>query len=834
MVTSVLRLSCFARNEKLHHLKKSCQLNKKRLLPSEELRKEMSALVDNSRVVTSGQEEMASTNRKSQDAGMAGDGSSANHKSQSEPTQHRVADILKDQLCMQQPQNSQDDLEDYQFQSRKSAFSPPSRMKPSGPAKLSLNGGASNSEGSCHSPGSSTPRDFRISSLKMDKSAAGDAPSDVLRGILQGKEHSQEEDAYSKLLHREKELESRLCRNGEFEMGDSEGDSMDLGSSADMAFSDDSDTENNPDRGTDRNSPRMSFNEDEQLNVDDENSVSSTEESMEAKRARVENIISNMHMSPSKVSPDSGIQAPGEVKRPKRKQYIPQQHGGSDEPPSKIPHMEKDALQKQLKQMQDQISIMQQRYSQLFTMNNNNDNRNNNLPEINTEVNEDDLKKFPLCTPTSTKYPQSHDLIEMPRKSASLLEAMDMDPNQFMKEANRAIDKRLPKQQTSPLGGSTPADLDHLARILKTEITSSVGSLVDNIVSRFVEKQSRSRKSTSPSPIAPVKPSPLKSKDSAKDDDKPSRSSHSGSTHTESHSRDRLMPENLSLSISRALTPPLHSSSIVCSTAMKTSPRSEFPADFNALLKPPRTKMSEKLCHPLFEAHMKAFAELPRPQLPLFPPPYFPPALHPVPPLFAKEPEQTEAMPLIVNAPKKKRTKVTDTRLSPRAARALLQETLGHHHSPGPEVMKSSLRSHCSTPGTDDMLPSPFHHHPPPPLVPASLPTSVAIPNPSLQHSEVLAMYSHGDHPMYPDGSRLLRGTQNHSPSSSPNMGHTPSDMHMGMKSSDANSDPFDQMHESYTYEGHPIVSFCATKGNQAVFKMAPTHAIKPISAGSI
>ena len=48
--------------------------------------------------------------------------------------------------------------------------------------------------------------------------------------------------------------------------------------------------------------------------------------------------------------------------------------------------------------------------------------------------------------------------------------------------------------------------------------------------------------------------------------------------------------------------------------------------------------------------------------------------------LGLQEPEQTEALPLVVSTPKKKRSKVTDTRLSPRAARALLQDSLHHHH----------------------------------------------------------------------------------------------------------------------------------------------------------
>ncbi|GIY42140.1 homeobox protein prospero [Caerostris darwini] len=70
-------------------------------------------------------------------------------------------------------------------------------------------------------------------------------------------------------------------------------------------------------------------------------------------------------------------------------------------------------------------------------------------------------------------------------------------------------------------------------------------------------------------------------------------------------------------------------------------------------------------------------------------------------------PEQTEAMSLVV-ASKKKRHKVTDTRLQQRDV----------------------------SPKYPEHLP-PLYHPPPPPLVPVSLPTTVAIPNPSLNQSEL-------------------------------------------------------------------------------------------------
>ncbi|WAR18318.1 PROS-like protein [Mya arenaria] len=121
--------------------------------------------------------------------------------------------------------------------------------------------------------------------------------------------------------------------------------------------------------------------------------------------------------------------------------------------------------------------------------------------------------------------------------------------------------------------------------------------------------------------------------------------------------------------------------------------------------------------------------DIPRPAFPPHPPLGYPPlsfylptSLHP-PSMYScpiVSPEQTEALSLVVNTPKKKRTKVTDTRLSPRAARALLHEngslgTVFDHE----RVLNSSFGQ----------------------MNPSCLPTSVAVPNPSLQQSELMNYY---------------------------------------------------------------------------------------------
>lgn len=91
-----------------------------------------------------------------------------------------------------------------------------------------------------------------------------------------------------------------------------------------------------------------------------------------------------------------------------------------------------------------------------------------------------------------------------------------------------------------------------------------------------------------------------------------------------------------------------------------------------------------------------------------------------------RDSEQNEALSLVMT-PKKKRHKVTDTRITPRTvSRILAQEggsSQGGSESPPPP-------------------PPPRPYHAPPPMLPVSLPTSVAIPNPSLHESQVFSPYS--------------------------------------------------------------------------------------------
>ena len=119
-------------------------------------------------------------------------------------------------------------------------------------------------------------------------------------------------------------------------------------------------------------------------------------------------------------------------------------------------------------------------------------------------------------------------------------------------------------------------------------------------------------------------------------------------------------------------------------------------------------------------------------------------------------PEQNEALSLVVT-PKKKRHKVTDTRITPRTVSRILAQdgmtvtTAGPLQDGTPTNKYGNLMASTSGggggggsgagSGADSPPPRPYHP-PPPPILPVSLPTSVAIPNPSLHESQVFSPYS--------------------------------------------------------------------------------------------
>ncbi len=603
----------------------------------------------------------------------------------------------------------------------------------------------------------------RLGLLRTDPNS--NEASKLLRGILQGKEkrlqdsmnhfahnggligdpHSADGGLITKLLQQEREGRNSVRKNS-FDSED--------GSLSPDVMSDNNSEHDNNDQKDDENS--LIADEDKDKSRDDCGSTGSNNDSLEAKRARVENIISGMRTSPSHAE---GASAGAAERKPKRKQYTPQQHANTEEPSPKARKVEKEIIEHQLKNMQQQLSEMQQRYVSMFDMDPGMghpefSNYVMNLAENNRRFNE--IRNAPKeCKDRRMFSPERKN---MTPSKLNFHETSELDPSHFIKEAGK-----LAKQQLNVgLVADTPEDLENLAKMLKAEISKSVGTLVDDIVSKYV--------------IAQKQQLQLKKQQQEQQFLHQQRQQQQ-QQQLQQRPRSPMNDRSVINIVPDAPKPEKFHSPQMPPFARPFEDRE--PTTLN-IPKPTKSKVTDKLIHPMIESHMRAFAELPRSMHhPLFPPPpYFPhghmpPAMQP---LFPKEPEQTEAIPLVVNTPKKKRTKVTDTRLSPRAARALLNEG-----SNGPlDFDKSQQSPHHHPLGFPHHLmhPEAFPHHP---LVPVSLPTSVAIPNPSLQHSDVLAMYSHGDGGMFGDGSRPASRSPIAGDNGSPNMPHTPSEQSMPM-----------------------------------------------------
>ena len=138
---------------------------------------------------------------------------------------------------------------------------------------------------------------------------------------------------------------------------------------------------------------------------------------------------------------------------------------------------------------------------------------------------------------------------------------------------------------------------------------------------------------------------------------------------------------------------------------------------------------------------------------------------------FPVEPEQTEALPLLVtgngSCPKKKRTKVTDTRLSPRAKSALLGDISGgaacfssiNGFPSGMTEMNSSMvLPSCNTGGIEHMptFLSPFNHSFIPPHLSSIQSSSKVIASPSFHRSDLFNFRFHDG--LFDCNSPIVRG----------------------------------------------------------------------------
>ncbi|KAL0269594.1 UNVERIFIED_CONTAM: hypothetical protein PYX00_007272 [Menopon gallinae] len=306
------------------------------------------------------------------------------------------------------------------------------------------------------------------------------------------------------------------------------------------------------------------------------------------------------------------------------------------------------------------------------------------------------------------------------------------------KRPSSEFTERLSMFRNSGVGTVSGTDLEGLADVLKTEITSSLTNLIDSIISRFVQQRRLMGKQTEAAAEQLNKDLMLASQLL---DRKSPRTKVID--RTPSASGERLMNPMPPQKVGASNLP--HQQQTPISTANNTpanTPNSEVannggsmpvrPSPSNSMFQAP--KLPGGGINPVAAAAL--YSSISGMGVP---------SSNPLC-LSAESrdslPEQNEALSLVV-APKKKRHKVTDTRITPRTvSRILAQDNMGPSPSNISEPSKpfnNMMASTSSNSGAESPPPRLYH---PPSMLPVSLPTSVAIPNPSLHESQVFSPYS--------------------------------------------------------------------------------------------
>ncbi|CAO1438128.1 unnamed protein product [Diamesa hyperborea] len=514
-------------------------------------------------------------------------------------------------------------------------------------------------------------------------------------------------------------------------------------------------------------------------------SASNKSDQMDMKRARVENIVSGMHSSPVLGGNASSTPIVNGCK--KRKLYHPQQHDNSaveryavaaaglsmglnlhnlmlndDDDEDELgggnilqKRVEKNVLKSQLRSMQEQLAEMQQKYVQLCNRMEQNSDTNPDDDDVNSDLDGDDMMRDNVSdkpspsivqrTPTASpnkELPKTPAAQQMAQKQQELAQKQQQElmqqhqqaqaqaaqnasqaMHQMQQQQQQQQQSQIPPIKTSPqsqqqrdhqlasnkqsqnvpadlsdrlsmmrssnnnLGPVSGQDLEGLADILKTEINASLSTLVDSIVSRFVHQRRIMGKQSEAAAAA-----------------------------ADQLNKDLLMASQI---LDRK-TPRSKQSAERGSGPGLTNQQHPGTAMFQGPSKGPQ--MNSVAAAALYNSISAMNGQPPN-------------GNNPMNPFYMPEPkqeranEQNEALSLVVT-PKKKRHKVTDTRITPRTvSRILAQDALAA------AAQQTSIPNEMPSPRSN-------FHHPPPSMLPVSLPTSVAIPNPSLHESQVFSPYS--------------------------------------------------------------------------------------------
>lgn len=567
---------------------------------------------------------------------------------------------------------------------------------------------------------------------KQDNKLESSEDSKLLRDILQNKEKAMEnnniEEARIPESADRKKSEGHMMKNiissfsqqqedDRTSLHSDSGDESDYGSSGEpMVNGDDLDDGNDNDSASD-------------------NGLYGQEDSKEAKRARVENILSNMRPASAGSGDQHGLPLQ-EVRRQKRKQNQPTQHEPNWADPSSPKYRrmeERMALQEQLVKLQQQLHLVQKRYVELYDEDQ--DGENNvrfSGRDYFVERNFPERSILDVPKVKDVKVLQNQD--KSMKGTPSILDSLS-SPKSLQDSDKKSDKQNIPLQKL---------DIENLSNSLKSGLSNILTQTVDDIVQKYIQERSAKL-------IEKEREKKRKEEEAMKE----------AKQKEETRQRHPDIPLNPGLLPLRDPFPDLrhdhigHMARILEKASAFDAPRG-VPHDLH---RPPHHSLPFHIPFSYFPPQMM-----------------HPPSLYSCAPPSITEPEQTEALPLVVNGssgtPKKKRTKVTDTRLSPRAARALLgQDPI--HLNPAGEMDR----------------------HPPtsfPTLIPPVLPTSVAIPNPSLQESNLMSYYR--DHTPFSDLSSRNHSPMhrdNYSPSTAPSPADSLNTM-MKFESMESGSDSYD------------------------------------------
>ncbi|RXG67646.1 Homeobox protein prospero [Armadillidium vulgare] len=438
------------------------------------------------------------------------------------------------------------------------------------------------------------------------------------------------------------------------------------------------------------------------------------------KKNRLENIVSVIRSSPTPPTPVNGCK--------KRKLYLPQQHEARTQIESPEERSESPAEPETKSRRVDEDPSSPSRQE--------NTAEDDRGLQIDLSIRNDDrIRRSPgRGTPRSTspKPPTTSSTNDSAEPSAYLLDyAKHLFRSQSLQRESDSkssdLSEKLNLLRSFSLNSQVTELIEGLADVLKTEITASLAVIIDSIVNKYVQQRKMLTKQAEAaaeqlnrdiaSQLIERSRSPRPNNilnNSNNNNNNITSNGNNNNNSSKERSTSNQIPRINGL-------PPSHG-------ALNLAPYGPSENNLNSLNLPHLRPQLYKSAHGFFQGTLPTTGSSVVPLGQTSPYASLP-----------AEPEQDEALSLVVT-PKKKRHKVTDSRLTPRTVGRLLEDLPRYSHmaplgggsiSPRGSPPPHSLIHHQAPP-------RPSFPQPPPPLLPVSLPTSVAIPNPSLHDNSLL------------------------------------------------------------------------------------------------